>query len=1106
MADLYRRGKPLVPHQRSITPVINAELAAIEAAFGSAQTQFDEVAQAIKQVKVVANNSASKDDLEGVVAIVPTAQQIASQIDAQVAEITNRVGSLESWQEEGVEATKILGKIQASQVQIKVLDELGGLKLSALNIPVLDELGGLVGESVDWANLAPGVASRITSVENGNELLTQKIETIVAASTGDMEQVLAAIQTEQTARIAADNAEALSRTQLAAEVAGNKSSADQSIAALNTAAQAEAQARLALASTVADNKANADTRLNTLATTTDAQAQLLTGLRSDVDGNAASATTRMNTLATADTALGQRIDTLTTTVGANKSSADTSIATLTTNLTAETQARTALASTVADNKANADTRLNTLTTAKDAQAQLLTGLRSDVDGNAASATTRMNTLANDVQAVGQSVTTLGAKVDGNKATYDATVQTLAEKDQSLTTQLNTISATVTGNKTTTDAAISSANQARADGDAANAASIATVAARMNTGGDIAAAITAAATAASQAQTTADGKASAASVSVLQATADAKSQMVFVPGDHSRFYPVKVSLRAHELPGADASGALFDFVVRRGAVHQDETWLSSYAARVVAQASSWGNTPGRVFEVSQTTGGGSYRWGLGNVDAMMGDTSVVIWLRGGMSHTVFVDQPTTGVFFTLPSGDGTLTDPMRGVLLSIAEADAACGWHLDETWCPDANIGTDSVKGLPQLVSDVSATINRVSQVETNVAGKASASEVAVISAKVDSNAASITTISAVAIDAQNKVNAKLGAVLDVNGKLSGFQSTNNGTISNFVITSDKVLISADEMIVDGSLTAKKFNAAELKAAIGSFGSLSALSANLGEVQAGLIRSTDWSSYVDLTGEQDYFIYSPSFEIGHDGCAWARQMTLYEGYLRNVSNSSFLNLNIGGSSAATALQLGGGAFRVLGNGAVYANNAYIRGDVHATSISAQTVTTSSVTPGTIHSIGYAKQSYGTHCAYVAMSPYTHDSFTFGDESSELVSAGAGATRKLNPYQITIDYRQSFTSYLRLVQVYFYGTPTTATLNAIAVHYYNTGNTAYLSGSGYSATLLLNRMMSGAPSFCYSTTVVPTYSRLDARPQYVGFIALSTNTNNYDMYLNVMEVRK
>ena len=118
----------------------------------------------------------------------------------------------------------------------------------------------------------------------------------------------------------------------------------------------------------------------------------------------------------------------------------------------------------------------------------------------------------------------------------------------------------------------------------------------------------------------------------------------------------------------------------------------------------------------------------------------------------------------------------------------------------------------------------------------------------------ITEISTVAVDAQGKANAIRGIELDVNGKISGYKSTNNGVTSNFIVNADnfKVYNAAGgdqavfavgtvggvnklglrgDMIIDGSITADSLVANSVTATKIAAGAITTNHMNAGSIDA-----------------------------------------------------------------------------------------------------------------------------------------------------------------------------------------------------------------------------------------------------------------------------------
>lgn len=198
-------------------------------------------------------------------------------------------------------------------------------------------------------NRAQAILDEAAARANGDSNLQTQINTIVAATSGDLGDVIAAVEAEQTARTNADAAEAAARETLATQIRGSYTGTD--VAALTTgllynervarvsADSAEASARSALAATVTNN-------YNTLNSAITSEA-----------------TARAN----GDTALSNQITTLTATVNSNtaaiqteaiaRANADSSLSSSITTLQASVSSNTTAIQTEATARANADNSL-----------------------------------------------------------------------------------------------------------------------------------------------------------------------------------------------------------------------------------------------------------------------------------------------------------------------------------------------------------------------------------------------------------------------------------------------------------------------------------------------------------------------------------------------------------------------------------------------------------------------------------------------------------------------------------------------------------------------------------------------------------------------------
>lgn len=73
-----------------------------------------------------------------------------------------------------------------------------------------------------------------------------------------------------------------------------------------------------------------------------------------------------------------------------------------------------------------------------------------------------------------------------------------------------------------------------------------------------------------------------------------------------------------------------------------------------------------------------------------------------------------------------------------------------------------------------------------LAGKASTSSVTSLTSTVGSHTSSISSLQSTTATINGAVNAKVGVVLNANGKISGYSSTNNGVVSTFDVQADKI--------------------------------------------------------------------------------------------------------------------------------------------------------------------------------------------------------------------------------------------------------------------------------------------------------------------------------
>lgn len=171
-------------------------------------------------------------------------------------------------------------------------------------------------------------------------------------------------------------------------------------------------------------------------------------------------------------------------------------------------------------------------------------------------------------------------------------------------------------------------------------------------------------------TNGDGKGGNPTVSLSPESAQAVKRvagtikLVYVPGDRDTFYPIGVVPTGTALYG----GYVMKLRVFRPDMHAEEMGLGSYSADIWARISSWGHVAGEVFSVMQRQGNGHYNWGLGRVEPRGRTARLILWLRGGMTHMLQLEDVVADLDILMPGQDGKL----------LAAEDAQFG---NEVWEP-----------------------------------------------------------------------------------------------------------------------------------------------------------------------------------------------------------------------------------------------------------------------------------------------------------------------------------------------------------------------------------------------------------------------------------------
>jgi len=292
---------------------------------------------------------------------------------------------------------------------------------------------------------AQAIIDEAAARTSGDSGLQTQINLLSAASSGDLGDLLAAVQEEQTARIAGDAAEATARTTLATQLRGSYTGTDSSVLATGIIYN-ERQTRItaegvisssvsALSSTVNNNYTTLNSAITSEATTrASADSTLstqLTTLTSTVGTNTAAISSEATTRASADSTLSSQISALTSTVSGNTAAISTETTTRANADAALTSSITALTSTVDSNTAAIQTEATTRANADTALSSSISTLTSSVAANGAAITSEATTRANADSALSSSITTLQSTAGENTTAIQTEATTRASETGSL---------------------------------------------------------------------------------------------------------------------------------------------------------------------------------------------------------------------------------------------------------------------------------------------------------------------------------------------------------------------------------------------------------------------------------------------------------------------------------------------------------------------------------------------------------------------------------------------------------------------------------------------------------------------------------------------------
>jgi hypothetical protein len=208
-----------------------------------------------------------------------------------------------------------------------------------------------------------------------------------------------------------------------------------------------------------------------------------------------------------------------------------------------------------------------------------------------------------------------------------------------------------------------------------------------------------------------------------------------------------------------------------------------------------------------------------------------------------------------------------------------------------------------LLSRATSLESRVTTVET---GKASASSVDILAARVGDNEAEIASVSSVAADAQGKVNAVVSLRTSVNGRIAGTRLVNDGTTSLFDIEADALrvfngtsdqpvfqvaggqVLVANERVATESMVA---NAVTLGAVAVTAGALTHNQSGWEQIQSLTLTTTGRKCQVSVTFFQEAaYVSDPTVQ-----CRIVRGSTvIFEGIAGRTSLPQTVNVRVGGS--------------------------------------------------------------------------------------------------------------------------------------------------------------------------------------------------------------------
>lgn len=303
------------------------------------------------------------------------------------------------------------------------------------------------------SGLLAEAAARGTAISNettqritATSALQSQINMLSAASSGDLSELLAAVQEEQAARIAGDEAEALQRTTLAAQFTAL---ADE----VAYGADLDEVNRLGSEALVAAERVRASAEIDVervvRASADGALATQITAMGARVGTAEAALVTEQTVRASADSALSSSITTLTTRVGNTEAGISTEqtaringdnalAASINSLAVAVNTADAALAASVQEESAARSTAVEAEALQRSLLAARVTSAEGGLVSNAASIASESTARANADAALASQITTLASTVSGNSAAIQAEANTRASADSANASAIQTV--------------------------------------------------------------------------------------------------------------------------------------------------------------------------------------------------------------------------------------------------------------------------------------------------------------------------------------------------------------------------------------------------------------------------------------------------------------------------------------------------------------------------------------------------------------------------------------------------------------------------------------------------------------------------------------------